>query len=95
MYIHLGNGKIAREKEMIGIFDLDGATLSKTTRAFLSKAEKDGVLEITLEDLPKSIILTDKKVYLSFLSAKALSGRLGAERKNDISRLLNKENINE
>ncbi len=76
MYIHLGNGRIVREKEMIGVFDLDLSTLSKTTRAFLSQAEKEGRLEITSDEIPRSVIVTDEKIYMSVLSPKAICGRM-------------------
>lgn len=76
MYIHLGNGRIVREKEIIGVFDLDLSTLSKTTRAFLSQAEKEGRLEITSDEIPRSVIVTDEKIYMSVLSPKAICGRM-------------------
>lgn len=76
MYIHLGNGRIVREKEVIGVFDLDLSTLSKTTRAFLSQAEKEGRLEITSDEIPRSVIITEEKIYMSVLSPKAICGRM-------------------
>lgn len=76
MYIHLGNGRIVREKEIIGVFDLDLSTLSKTTRAFLSQAEKEGRLEITSDEIPRSVIVTEDKIYMSVLSPKAICGRM-------------------
>ena len=41
MYLHIGKGKTLNEKDIIGIFDLDTATVSKETREFLNKKEKD------------------------------------------------------
>ena len=38
MYLHLGQDTILRTKEILGIFDLDTATLSKHTRDFLARA---------------------------------------------------------
>ena len=76
MYIHLGNKKNIREKEIIGIFDMDNATVSKVTQRFLNKSQKDGNLITTVEEIPKSLILTKDKVYMSQLSPKALYGRL-------------------
>ena len=43
MYLHIGNNKIVRTRDVIGIFDADTATVSKTTRAYLSEKEKLGV----------------------------------------------------
>ncbi len=76
MYIHLGNNKNIREKDIIGIFDMDNATMSKTTQKFLNKAQKEGRLITTVDEIPKSLILTKDKVYMSQLAPKSLYGRL-------------------
>lgn len=58
MFLHAGNGKTVREKDIIGIFDTDNSTLSSpATRRFLSEAEKKGLVELTGTDIPKSFIL--------------------------------------
>ncbi len=76
MYIHLGNKKSIREKDIIGIFDMDNATMSKVTQKFLNKKQKSGDLITTVDEIPKSLILTDDKVYMSQLAPKSLYGRL-------------------
>lgn len=76
MYIHLGNKKNIREKDIIGIFDMDNATMSKTTQKFLNKAQSEGKLISTVFEIPKSIILTDNNVYLAQPAPKSLYGRL-------------------
>lgn len=76
MYIHLGNNKLIREKDIIGIFDMDNATVSKVTQRFLNNAQKEGRLVSTVDEIPKSVILTKDKVYLSQLAPKSLYGRL-------------------
>lgn len=76
MYIHLGNKKNIREKDIVGIFDMDNATMSKVTQKFLNKAQKDGRLITTVDEIPKSIILTSNNVYMSQLAPKSLYGRL-------------------
>ena len=40
MYIHIGENKVLRKKDIAFIFDLDSATVSVYTRNFLKKAEK-------------------------------------------------------
>ena len=80
MYIHLGNNKVIREKEIIGIFDLDTATVSKRTRDFLNKAEKRGNVTYDSYELPKSfIVCADKKgenrVFISQFSTNTLQMR--------------------
>ena len=76
MYIHLGNKKNIREKDIVGIFDMDNATMSKITQKFLNKAQKEGRLITTVDEIPKSLILTEDKVYMSQLAPKSLYGRL-------------------
>jgi len=76
MYIHLGNNKLIREKDIIGIFDMDNATVSRVTQRFLNNAQKEGRLISTVDEIPKSVILTKDKVYLSQLAPKSLYGRL-------------------
>ena len=42
MYLHLGLETVVKENDVIGIFDLDSTTVSKHTRNFINKAEKEG-----------------------------------------------------
>ena len=61
MYIHLGNNIMLPTEEIIGIFDLENTSVSKRTRDFLSKAEKQGrVIKISY-DLPRSFVIAGKK----------------------------------
>ena len=80
MYLHIGENKIIRKSDVVGIFDSDTATVSKTTRKFLTDAERRGALE-TVGDIPKSFTLTknkkEEKIYFSQLSSKTLAGRAG------------------
>ena len=57
MYLHLGNGALAREDEIVGVFDLDITSQSHLTRRFLAMAEKAGEVESASEDLPKSFVV--------------------------------------
>ncbi len=80
MYLHLGQESIVRTKDILGIFDLDTATISKHTRDYLTAAEKTGrVVNVTTE-LPKSFIVTtgeNPTVYISQISAGTLKKRSG------------------
>lgn len=85
MYIHLGEETVVRDDEVIGIFDLENTTLQKSTRDFLTKAEKrKEVINVSYE-LPKSFILCsnkkqNKRVYISQISSATLLKR--SEEKN-------------
>ncbi len=78
MYLNAGNEELLK-KNIIGIFDLDTATVSKKTRDFLAAAEKAGSVTLLTYDLPRSFILTtengEQKVYLSQYAAATLAGR--------------------
>lgn len=83
MYIHLGQETVVKKQDVIGIFDMDTATVSRHTRKYLNLAEKNGeVVNITYE-LPKSFIVCakpkekKKKVYISQISSVTLLKRSG------------------
>lgn len=84
MYLSIGNDMAVREHTVIGIFDMDNTSVSKRTREFLKRAEREGLI-IPCDDLPKSYIITAEygltKVYLSGLSALTLERRLKEQRK--------------
>ena len=81
MFLHVGNNKNIRIKDIIGIFDMDNATLSsEITKKYLKTAQKRGEVESAGDDIPKSFILyrvgLDTRVCFSTLSAASLLGRL-------------------
>ena len=79
MYLNIGNDMAVREKSIIGIFDMDNTSISKRTKLFLDRAEKEGQV-VPCDDLPKSFILTAEygldRVYLTTLSSSTLEKRL-------------------
>ncbi len=62
MYISTGNGKNIRSRRVIGIFDMDTATVCVATRNLLSRMQKEGCVRDTDGDIPKSFILADKEI---------------------------------
>lgn len=82
MYIHLGNNVMLPTSKIIGIFDLENTSVSKRTRDFLSRAEKNGRVITISYDLPRSFVLSgktreDTKIYISQLSSSTLQKRTG------------------
>ena len=79
MYLHIGNGVSVKDKDIIGIFDLDTSTVSKITKKFLNEKSKEGNLEYTDSDLPRSFIFCNEnkkyKVKLSRISSVGLKAR--------------------
>ncbi len=84
MYLHIGNGVSIKEDDIIGIFDLDTATVSKSTKKFINKRQKEGLVEYTDTDLPRSFIVCSQRgnkkrecnIKLSRISSGGLNLRL-------------------
>lgn len=80
MYLHLGEKTVIRTENIIGIFDLDNTTISKNTRNFLTRAEKNGEVINVSYELPKSFIVCiknkERKVYISQIAANTLYKRI-------------------
>ena len=75
MYIYLGNNKSVRRCDIEAIFDLDTATVSTHTRAYLHNAQARGKLITLGLDLPKSfIVMKDGTVYLSPHNSSTIAG---------------------
>ncbi len=79
MYLHLGQNTIVMTNRILGVFDLDNTTGSKSTKEFLAKAQREGrVVDVTWE-LPKSFIICEEQgreiVYLSQMTPATLQKR--------------------
>ena len=79
MYLHVGNNKNIRESKIIGIFDMDNATVSSISRKYLGAAQKRGAVESASLEIPKSFIVYEDngeiKVCFSPLATSSLKGR--------------------
>lgn len=81
MFLHLGQATVIRQDEIIGIFDLDNTTVSKATREYLTKMEKNGRVKNVSFELPKSFVVCqdDKKeitIYITQISTSTLIKRI-------------------
>lgn len=83
MFLHIGSNESIYTKDIIGIFDIENATLSGITKDFLKKRQGSLALINISNDIPKSFVLTfdgtESKAYLSGSSAETLMKRI----KND------------
>lgn len=75
MYLHIGEDVVINSKNIIGIFDMDTSTVNKSTRDYLSKAEKDKKVIYVNYELPKSFIVTENNIYVSPLNTSTLVKR--------------------
>ena len=80
MYLHVGNNKNIRIKDIIGIFDADTATISAVTKKYLSSAEREHLVLSAKDEIPKSFILYRENgkymICFSQISPAALQGRI-------------------
>ena len=76
MILHIGAGRLVRDRDIIGCFDMDGHADSAVNREFLKEAEKRGRTESAGEDLPRSFVLTDRGVIFTHISTAAIVGRV-------------------
>lgn len=81
MYLHLGNEIVIKNDDIVGIFDIENTSVSKITRDFLAKAEKEMMITNVTDELPKSFVITSGKngdrIYISQISAQTLKKRTG------------------
>ena len=81
MYLFLGGDLSVREDSVVGVFDLDNTTVAKSTREFLSRAQKEDAVVNLTGDLPKSFCLAAEggreTVYISPVSPATIKKRVG------------------
>lgn len=79
MFLHIGERKVLRKKEIVGIFDLENTSVSKKTREFLRKSEKEKKVEYLGEEIPRTYVVTKSKekksVYMTQISVQTLIKR--------------------
>lgn len=72
--IYVGGEYFVKDNDIIGIFDMDSATVSKKTRDFLETAEKNGeIIYSNLYEFPRSFVLTKDKTYITPIAASTLN----------------------
>jgi len=80
MYLHLGQTTVIKEEEIIGIFDMDNTTVSKISREYLSKKQKNEEIVNVSQELPKAFVVCSNKskkesVYITQISTSTLLKR--------------------
>lgn len=81
MYLNIGQDTVLKENDILGIFDLDNTTVSKSTREYVNTSSKNGeIVTVSMEELPKSFIVTTKnhkkKIYISPLNTSTIFKRI-------------------
>lgn len=82
MFIHIGGDVMISTEELIGIFDFQIGN-SIYTQGFIEQANADQIIEIIDTGELKSIIVTEKKLYYSPISATTLKRRAISQEEQD------------
>ncbi len=81
MFLHIGNDVVVRKTDIIAVFDMDNTTISRQSREFLAKSQKNGDVIDICDDLPKSYIVVncdgENRVYISSVSSQTIYKRSG------------------
>lgn len=79
MYLHIGNGMVVNDRDIVGIFDIDYCSVDRRTRDFLFRAQKEGRIVDVSQEIPKSFIVVrsddGEKVYITNISPATLTRR--------------------
>ncbi len=79
MFVNPGNDISIKKTEIIGIFNMDTATVSPVTKDFLKNAEKELKVVYAGKRMPESFVVADngisESVYISSFTADTLVNR--------------------
>ena len=75
MFLYLGGEVTVKSKDVIGIFDIEDCSVSRTTVDYLNNCQKNKQIVYISEDMPKSFIITDDKTYISNVSNLTINRR--------------------
>lgn len=75
MFLYLGGDVTVRSNEVVGIFDIEECSVSRTTADFLNSSQKNRKIVNVSEEMPKSFIVTQNKTYISNVSCHTINKR--------------------
>lgn len=79
MYLFLGGDVTVRSDEIIGVFDIEECSVSRTTADYLNSCQKKSQIVNISEDMPKSFIIAEKQTYISNVSHRTICKRAKEE----------------
>ncbi|MDE7193560.1 MAG: DUF370 domain-containing protein [Oscillospiraceae bacterium] len=74
-FIYLGGDVTVYADDVIGIFDIEECSVSRTTAEYLNFCQKKDIVVNVSEDMPKSFIVCEKKTYISNVSNSTINKR--------------------
>ncbi len=80
MFIHIGDNIAIPLKGIVGVFDLEGTTITGSTRDFLKIAEEEGFVTTVSGKMPRSFIVSEQNkqsaVYVTPISVSTIKKRI-------------------
>ena len=75
MFLFLGGETTVSSKDIIGIFDIEECSVSRTTADYLNACQKKGQVIYVSQDMPKSFVVCEDKTYISNVSNDTINRR--------------------
>lgn len=75
MFIHLGGDKLINSKSIVAILNADSVMGANSSKEFFKTAQEEGFIANFNQKEYKSIVITDKDIYLSPISTLTLKKR--------------------
>ena len=77
MFVHIGGDMSVRASSVTAVINLEEVPPSKKdVTEFINSEDDAGRLQYVTEEIPKTIVITDEKTYVSSISATVLLNRL-------------------
>ena len=77
MFVHIGGEYTILIDSIIGMINLETVQPSSSDmNAFLKQTEQENILEYVSMEIPKSLVITDDRTYVSPLSVQTLRKRI-------------------
>lgn len=75
MYLFLGGNCTVKKDDVIGIFDIEECSVSRTTADFLNACQKRGGVVSVSDDMPKAFVVCSDSTYITNVSNGTLNKR--------------------
>lgn len=75
MFIHLGGDKLINSKSIVAILNADSVLGANSSKEFLRTAQEEGFVANLNQKEYKSVVITDRDIYLSPISSLTLKKR--------------------
>jgi len=75
MFLFLGGEVTVYEKDVIGVFDIEECSVSRTTVDYLNTCQKKHGIVYVSQDMPRSFVVCSDKTYISNVSNDTINKR--------------------